>query len=109
MAGLLPLRMIRGLKTVSETAKRLHQVDPDLKVVPGYVRRHGATEQEWLASTGVTCSVCGKEVQRSRDGMCIPCWENRNEFEIRDKAGVLKLLPESIIMSIVHPSRKGNT
>ena len=91
---------------VTELANRLHQVDPDLRVVSGSAHRRGATRQEWLASTGVTCANCGKEAFRSREGLCLPCWETKHEFEIRDPSGVMTLLPESIIMAIARPARK---
>lgn len=91
---------------MSELARRLHQVDPDLKVVSGAAHRHGATPQDWLASTGIICSKCGREVFRALDGMCPACYEKTNEFEIRDTAGALKLLPQTVISRIVHKSRK---
>lgn len=87
-------------------ANRLHKVDPDLKVISGAAHRHGASQQDWMASTGITCSKCGKEVFRSVDGMCPSCYDSTHEFEIRDKAGALKLLPQSIISRIVHKARK---
>jgi len=93
---------------MSELSRRLKAVDPDLKVVPGGTRRHThkATKVEWENCAGVVCRVCGREVFRSRDGLCMSCWEKENEFEIRDKAGILSLLPKSVIMEIVHPSRR---
>jgi len=93
---------------MSELTRRLKVVDPDLKVVPGGVRRHihKATKVEWENCAGVVCKNCGREVFRSRDGLCMSCWEKANEFEIRDKTGVLSLLPKSVIMDIVHPSRR---
>jgi len=93
---------------MSELTRRLKAVDPDLKVVPGGVRRHThtATKVEWENCAGVVCKGCGKEYLRGRDGLCYGCWEKENEFEIRDKAGILSLLPKSVIMDIVHPSRR---
>lgn len=93
---------------MSELTRRLKAVDPDLKVVPGGVRRrtHRTTKVDWENCAGVVCKSCNREVFRSRDGLCMRCWENENEFEIRDKTGVLSLLPKSVIMDIVHPSRR---
>ncbi|MDD4986057.1 MAG: hypothetical protein PHQ43_09750 [Dehalococcoidales bacterium] len=89
---------------MSELGKRLHKVDPDLKIVPA---RPGVRmkKQDWLASTGVVCKECGQEVFRSRDGLCLSCWEKRNEIEIRDPQGLLTLIPQSVIMSIVKKPR----
>jgi hypothetical protein len=94
---------------MTELANRLHKVDPDLRVVSGAAHRRGATRQEWLASTGVTCSECGREIFRSVDGMCPACYDKKYEFEIRDPGGVMSLLPESIIMAIARPARKNQT
>lgn len=93
---------------MSELSRRLKAVDPDLKIIPGGTRghTHKATKVEWENCTGVVCRVCGREVFRSRDGLCMSCWEKENEFEIRDKTGVLSLLPKSVIMDIVHLSRR---
>ena len=93
---------------MSELSRRLKAVDPDLKIVPGGRRRHThkATKVEWENCAGVVCRVCGREVFRSRDRLCMSCWENENEFEIRDKTGILSLLPKSVIMDIVHLSRR---
>ncbi len=93
---------------MSELTRRLKAVDPDLKVVPGGTRRHThkATKVEWENCAGVICRDCNREVFRSRDELCMSCWEKENEFEIRDKTGVLSLLPKSVIMDIVHLSRR---
>jgi len=93
---------------MSELTRRLKTVDPDLKIVPGGVRRHThkATKLEWENCAGIVCKDCGREVFRSRDGLCMSCWEKENEFEIRDKTGVLSLLPKSVIMDIVHLSKR---
>ena len=90
-------------KSIRET---LHKVDPRLKVIPGGVRHRRVGQANWKKAAGVICSNCRREVFRSRDGLCIECWEKENEFEIRDKAGVLEFLPESVIMEIVHPAKK---
>lgn len=93
---------------MSELSRRLKAVDPDLKIIPGGTRRHQyrATKEDWDNAAGVTCRNCNGEVFRSRDGLCMSCWDKENEFEIRDKAGILNLLPKSVIMSIVHPAKK---
>lgn len=91
---------------MSETTKRLHKVDPNLNIVPGGTRRRGITEQEWMASTGVVCSKCGREVFRSRDGMCLPCWEKENEMEFIDICGASAFLPQTLLKEIAHPHKK---
>lgn len=64
------------------------------------------SSNQWDKVAGPVCRKCHKEYFHGRGGLCYACWEKENEFEIRDKAGILNLLPESVIMSIVHPSRK---
>jgi len=93
---------------MSELTRRLKAVDPNLTIIPGGVRRHAcrAKEADWVNAAGVICRSCKREVFRSRDGLCMSCWENENEFEIRDKTGILSLLPKSVIMDIVHLSRR---
>ncbi len=90
--------------------KQLFQeVDPDLKVIHGYHRKgRNMNEQEWLAATGIRCSDCGREVFKSRDGLCLECWEKQEDskIEVRDKTGILNFLGDnSIIDQIVHKSR----
>lgn len=65
-----------------------------------------AAFEEWLKARGITCSVCGEEVYRGRDGMCLPCWRKAREFEVRDPQGLLEFLPQNIIQGITHPSGK---
>ncbi len=91
-------------------AEVLHRVDPKLRIVearpwPGK-RRTKTSRADWEKAAGVICKNCGREVFRTRSELCIECWEKANEFEIRDKAGVLEFLPESVIMEIVHPAKK---
>jgi uncharacterized OB-fold protein len=90
----------------------LHAVDPDLRVVearPWAKNRRRASQADWIKADGVHCGNCGKEVFKSHDGLCMNCWNNENEFEIRDKAGVLNMLPKEVIMLIVRPARKEET
>lgn len=106
-------------KSISEV---LHAVDPNLTVVEGgrrhrpknpeagekyYFRPPTMSGEEWDLAAGVVCGDCGVEVYRSRDGLCMRCWEKANEYEVRDRAGALNLLPASVIMEIARPSRKG--
>jgi len=93
-------------------AEVLHRVDPNLRIVearpwPGK-RRTRMTQADWEKAAGVICKNCGREVFRSRDGLCMGCWEKANEFEIRDKEGILgsSFIPEDVIMAIVRPARK---
>ncbi|MBU1067192.1 hypothetical protein KKE60_05365 [Patescibacteria group bacterium] len=90
-----------------ELRRRLHAVDPDLNIVPGGLRHTGkrATQEEWAKATGIICSNCGREVFRSRDGLCMPCWENEHEIEIRDSRGVLNFFPKTILEQITHKAR----
>lgn len=93
---------------MSELARRLKAVDPALKIIPGGAHRHShrAKNEDWEKAAGIICRDCNREVFKSRGGLCMSCWEKENEFEIRDKTGVLSLLPKSVIMDIVHPSRR---
>jgi uncharacterized OB-fold protein len=63
---------------------------------------------DWDKAAGVICSNCGREVFRTRSELCYECWEKANEFEIRDKTGILEVFPKDVIMAIVHPSRKAD-
>ncbi len=86
----------------------LHKADPDLKIVSGGAHRgnHKTDESNFADCKGVICSSCGHEVFRSRDGLCMPCWEQSHEIELRDKTGITHWLPMSIIKQITHPARK---
>jgi len=92
----------------SELRRRLKAVDPNLTIIPGGVRRRArrTTEADWKKAKGLICRQCGQEVFKTRDGLCMRCWEKEHEFEIRDKSGILNLLPKSVIMDIVHLSRR---
>lgn len=88
----------------------LHRVDPNLHIVearpwPGK-KRTKMRQADWDKAAGINCSNCGCECWRSRDGLCMNCWEKANEIEIRDKTGILSVFPEEIIMSIVRPAKK---
>lgn len=79
----------------------LHEADPKLNIVPARGYRHRKLkERDWQAATGVTCRNCSREVYRSRDGLCFPCWNKINDLEIRDNSGVLNLIPLDVVMSI---------
>jgi len=91
-------------------ADALHRVDPKLKIVearpwPGK-RRTRLRRNDWEKAAGINCNGCHKEVFRSRDGLCMDCWNNKNEFEIRDKTGILEAFPKEVIMAIVRPAKK---
>jgi len=91
-------------------AEVLHRVDPHLRIVearpwPGK-RRTRMNRADWEKAAGVICDNCKRECFRSRDGLCIECWEKANEFEIRDKTGILEVFPRDVIMAIVRPARK---
>ena len=64
------------------------------------------TDDDWGRGAGIICNGCNKEAFRSRDGLCMDCWDNANDIEIRDKAGVLHWLSLDVIMAIVRPARK---
>ncbi len=87
----------------------LHQVDPDLNIVPGGYHQHKQSNQEWLASTaGIKCKVCGKEVFKTQDGMCEVCYNHYQDthIEVIDKSGITEWMPESILEQITHKSGK---
>jgi len=84
----------------------LKKADPSLRIIQGGVRRRSLSPRDWERAAGEICSQCGREYFRGHDGLCYDCWEKKNEFEIRDKAGALAFLPESVIFDIVHPAKK---
>lgn len=89
-------------------AKRLHEVDPDLTIIPGgHHHHHRVTEQDFLAATGVICSSCGKEVFQSRNGLCMACWEKQEDqkLELRDKTGITNWMPLDILKQITHQAK----
>jgi len=73
--------------------------------VVGIDSHHNGTS-DWDRAAGVICRSCSREVFRNRDGLCMDCWEKANEFEIRDKAGVLHFVPANVIMAIARPAKK---
>ncbi len=90
-----------------ELKRRLRAVDPKLNIISGgYHRQSGHGDDNWERAAGVTCTQCGREVFRSRGGLCMPCWEQANEIEIRDGTGITNWLPMNIIEQITHPARK---
>jgi len=93
-------------------AEVLHRVDPDLRIVearpwPGK-RRTKMRRDDWDKAAGVICDNCHREAFRTRDGLCMECWEKANEFEIRDKTGITEVFPNDVIMAIVHPHKKAD-
>lgn len=84
----------------------LKQVDPDLKVAIKSHGYRGHSSTDWKAAAGVICSQCGREVYRSRDGLCFPCWDQKHEIEVRDGTGILNWLPDTILQQITHQARK---
>ena len=92
---------------MSELSRRLKAVDPDLKIVHGGRRRHYRTgKSDWDKAAGVVCGNCKREVFRSRDGLCMACWEQANEIELRDRTGITNWLPMNIINQITHKAKK---
>ena len=90
-----------------ELRRRLHAVDPNLTIVGGGHRRSSRqVEEEWEKAAGIICLNCGREVFRSRDGLCMPCWEQANEIEVRDGTGITNWLGMDIINQITHLARK---
>ena len=90
-----------------ELRRRLHAVDPNLNIIPGGLRRKSRqAEDNWEKAAGIICSNCSREVFRSRNGLCMPCWEQANEIEVRDGTGITNWLPMDIIKQITHPARK---
>jgi hypothetical protein len=81
----------------------LSQADPNLKIIPGRIYTHRerpATDKDWDDAAGVVCKKCGREVFRSRDGLCMSCWEAQNELDVRDGTGITDILPREVIMEI---------
>lgn len=69
---------------MTELSRRLHGVDPELKIISPHGHHHRRRQHDnWEKSRGVTCSKCGQEVFRQRNGLCFPCWEQANEIELR--------------------------
>lgn len=87
----------------SELRRRLHAADPNLIII--HPRRHKkieAADKVWEKSAGVICPGCQREVFRTRDGLCIECWEKQHEIEIIDKAGITNWLGNDILTQITH-------
>jgi hypothetical protein len=59
------------------------------------------TGEDWESCRGVTCSVCGREVFRERGGLCFPCWETANEFEIRLGWGISAPVDPAVLKEIL--------
>ncbi len=91
----MPKRSLRSL---------LNEVDPNLNVVTGH--HHRPTQQEWLAATGPVCSACKKEYLQGRDGMCLKCWEDKQDstIQIDDRTGALEFFGDNILEKITHKS-----
>jgi len=86
----------------------LHRVDSNLRIVEArpWPGKQKLSIEDFEAAAGVNCSNCHRECFRSRDGLCMECWEKANEFEICDKTGILEFLPKDAIMAIVRPAKK---
>ena len=65
------------------------------------------SETQWERAAGAVCSVCGREVWRARDSMCMLCWDTAHEFEVRGDPALLEFLPQTVIMEIARPSGRG--
>lgn len=90
-----------------ELRRRLHAVDPHLTIVGGRHRQGSRQEEDnWSKAAGIICSNCGREVFRSRNGLCMSCWEQANEIELRDHTGITNWLGMDIINQITHLARK---
>lgn len=90
-----------------ELRRRLHAVDPNLSIVSGgHHRKSRQAVDDWEKAAGIICSDCGREVFKSRGGLCMSCWEETNEIEVRDGTGITNWLPMDIIKQITHLARK---
>ena len=91
-----------------ELRRRLHAVDPDLTIISGGAHRRArrTAEADWEKAGGVICRQCGREVFRSRDGLCMACWEQAHEIELRDQTGITNWLSMDIINQITHQAKK---
>ncbi|KKL48622.1 hypothetical protein LCGC14_2323680 [marine sediment metagenome] len=94
---------------LSELRRRLKAVDPDLTIIPGGRRRHSTrADRNWEKAAGVICSGCGREAFRSREGLCMSCWDSKHEIEIRDERGILNYFPDTILAQITHKARNAD-
>jgi hypothetical protein len=84
-----------------ELRDRLHQVDPKLNIIPGYMHR-----RDWEASTGVTCVNCGREVFRSKEGLCLPCWNQKYEYQVIDNTGYADFVGMDVINQIARKPKE---
>jgi hypothetical protein len=89
----------------------LHDVDPGLNIVSGGTRRKRprVSDREWLASAGVICAICGKEAFQSREGLCMPCWEKREDGKVTiiDKTGLSEFIPLELLSSLAKKAKDG--
>lgn len=64
-------------------AEIFHEVDPNLKVIPGgirhRIRKSSLTSNDWDRAGGASCSRCGRESLQFRDGVCPACATNAKE------------------------------
>ena len=66
-------------------------VDPDLKIIPGGVRRRKRKpdKNEWEKAGGLFCTRCGQETVRIFNGVCLNCSREdiaRDEQKQADRA-----------------------
>ena len=56
-------------------SEAIRAVDPDLKIIPGGVRRRKkvSSNDSWEAAGGLFCRQCGQETVRIFDGLCLTC------------------------------------
>ena len=69
----------------------LRAVDPDLKIIPGGVRRskRKPNKNEWEDAGGLFCTRCGQETVRIFNGVCFICYREdiaRSEQKQADRA-----------------------
>ncbi len=87
---------------MSELSRRLHNVDPQLKIIsPRPWRWRHRQQDNWKICKGVICSKCSREVFRQKDGLCLPCWDQVNEIEVRLGKGVSASLDSEVLKEIV--------
>ncbi len=68
---------------MSELARRLQAVDPNLKVVPASHHRR-KTRDAWDDCGGVFCPQCGEETMQLVNGVCPRC-DGKEQFDATEK------------------------
>jgi hypothetical protein len=85
-------------KQMTELSRLLNKVDPQLTIISPH---HRHKKSNWEAAHGLICSQCKREVYRQRGGLCLRCWEEANEFEIRLGQGISAPVDPAVLKEIL--------